>query len=218
MGDAYLLVCYLRSWGNLPLEVYHGIKAESLYPSIREIYSLLPNVKLKLVAHGTGGQPSRHITSSWATPGNLQIDRETTNKASFTPFPEWDLPVYPGLPKRYSVLAPRGGKPWQKHKVISLEERERAIGEIGAPVVMLGIGTPKVSGVIDLSGKTTIPEALSILSGASSFSGFQGMLAYMALSQKVSSYVYVNDKEEHNAFKGRMFPEWEEHCLAIRNK
>jgi len=217
MGDAYLITCYLKSWGDLPLEVYHSTRSENDYlrPLIREIYSLLPNVKLKLVTHGTGGQPSRH-TSSWASPGDPQLDRETTNKSNFTPFPEWDLPVYPGLPKGYSVLAPRSGKPREKKKVMSLAERERAIGELGTPVVMLGTNTPEMNGVTNLSGKTTILEALSIISGASSFSGFQGMLAYMALSQKVPSYVYVKGGGEYNAFNGRIMPQWVQYCLDIR--
>jgi len=219
MGDAYMLVCYLNSWGDLPLEVYHSTKKKNFHlrPLIREIYSLLPNVKLKLVEHGLGGQPSRH-TEAWAGPGGDQPRRKSTNMDNFTPFPEWCLPVYPGLPKNYSVLAPRSGKPQEKRKSMPLKEIQRAIEEIGHPVVMLGTNTPKVKGVIDLTGKTTIPEAMSIITGAKAFAGFQGMLTYMALSQRVTSYVYVNGTGELNAFRGRMMPEWVEYCQVIRNK
>lgn len=101
---------------------------------------------------------------------------------------------------------------------MSKKEVERALGELGSPVVMIGTKNPKVDEVVDLTGKTTILEALSIISRAKDFSGFQGMLALMALSQKVPAYVYVNGKGEHNAFTNRMMPQWAEYCLDIRNK
>ena len=218
MGDAYLLVCYLKSWGDLPLEVFHSTRNENthLYPLIREIYSLLPNVTLSLGPHRRAEQPSQN-SAMWASPGNVQRNRETTNAANFTPFPEWGLPVYPGLPEEYAVLAPRAGKPKQRNKRMSSSEIGKVIGGFDLPVVMIGTDTGKVKGVMDLSGKTTIPEALSIISGASGFAGFQGMLAYMALSQKVPSYVYVTTKGEHNAFCGRILSEWKEYCLDIRD-
>jgi len=211
MGDAYLLVCYMRSWGDTPVEVHHATAREALHHMIREIYSLLPNIKLKIVPHGTKVKP-------FMGPGAAQILRRETNRPNFTPFPDWNLPIYPGLPKKYSVLAPISGKPWEKNRSMPQREIDRALKELKEPVVMIGTKNPKVNGVVDLSGKTTIPEALSIISGASAFSGFQGMLAYMALSQKVPSYVYVNGEGQYLSFRGRMMRKWVKYCLDIRDR
>ena len=80
---------------------------------------------------------------------------------------------------------------------------------------MLGDGLDGVGNVIDLRGKTSIKEALGVIAHSKRFIGFQGLLAYMALSHKVTSRVYTQSEGEYLAFRRRLMRQWVQYCEGV---
>ena len=69
--------------------------------------------------------------------------------------------------------------------------------------------------LLNLVGKTSLLEAMGIVSGATGFIGIQGLMAFVALSQKVSSVVYTQTLGHTGAFYGRLFPQWIGYCTLF---
>jgi hypothetical protein len=143
-------------------------------------------------------------------------------------FPQWNITLKPELelelPKSYSVLAPQAGGSRENNepkwrRTILPTEIQRALVELEHPVVLLGDEhCPPVDDTIDLRGKTSLPEAIGIISGAKRFTGLHGVLAYASLSQKVPSCVYVGSNRNYVPLSGRLMKGWVQYCTSVRNR
>jgi hypothetical protein len=191
------------------IRVNHFTKIKAWRPLIREIYSLLPNVSVKFISNK----------------GPFIWRRKEAARGN--PFPEFEFPKssHP-LPEKYTVLAPQSGKPlrYERGRTMRQEEVDKALKASPYPVVVLGISQARESvqkeinyhKALNLIDKTGLLEASGIVQGAESFVGFQGYLAYVALSQRVPSIIYVNGQKEWEAFTIRIFKKWLPYCLEIR--
>lgn len=203
LGDAFIAVCYLYGVSaQEKIKIRHWNPHSYWDKKIVEIYSLLPNAEVVFIP-----KEDKSGRQAWTQ----MVEKSV---GGFTPFPEFELPSYDGLPSKYIILAPRSGKPTEPTRVMKEKEVRRQIAEHNLPVVMLGDGV-EADGVVDLRGKTTIKEALFIISKAQKFIGFQGLLSYMALSQKIPSVVYTQSEREYLAFRRRLMRKWMPYCLDI---
>jgi ADP-heptose:LPS heptosyltransferase len=111
----------------------------------------------------------------------------------------------------YVVIQPAAGRPdnsfrcFMPYAIMELVEHFA-----GKKIVLLGAefkgAVPE--NVVNLTNKTAIKTAVEIVKGADHFVGFDGFLAYVAMSLRVSSTVIFHDSRLPEHY---MNPQWEEH-------
>lgn len=211
LGDAYMFVCrlYRSVKEGAKITIHHYTRHRFWWPKIENIYGLLPSLTVKFHDKPNG----------WKGVERLEI----------TPFPELPFadPSRHNLPKEYVGLTVKTGRHSQKKRSIKPFIAEWIIEDYedyGLPVVLLGDELEaagdrfetKNKNVIDLRGKTTLWEAFAICRDAKEFVGFQGMLSFVALSQKVPTTVYVaHETDRHAVQTNIMSTEWKNYCVEV---
>jgi hypothetical protein len=221
LGDTYLILMYLKLLGNYPITVKHYYCVPHYFPSIRELYGLLPNVVVEEVGHDNFDDPVILRRMGHKIKSSLMLNYDLPTKLD-RDHPEWNLPTYDGLPDNYSVLATRSGNHLAKNntaRAMLPTEIERCVRAAKYPVVLVGDKhAVAAKGTIDLRGKTTLTEALGIVSRAKQFFGSQGLLCFVAMSQKVPSVIYVQGEKSFMPVRTRMFRKWYRYCDDIRTR
>lgn len=184
LGDTYICVCH---WINKrqPIEVLHYTRHSYWHKEIRDIYSLLPNVRNVTFTEKRPGE-------KWSSPYS-KVNRMI---GELEPFPKFSFPESkfdPGEP--YIALCPKSGKPSENRRM-RREEVDRIVRKAPMPVVVIG------------PGETSLLEAMGLVSRARKFFGSQGLMSFVALSHKVQSTVYVPNEREYLAFRGRLARPW----------
>jgi hypothetical protein len=218
LGDTYLAMCYLKLLGPAPITVRYRNPHPYYISLVQELFTMMPNVTFEVVPMDEEIHP------------DLPNLGDTVKLVSFAGpcvgepgFPKWNIPPKSELPKSYSVLAPQAGRagtadrePLKRN--MHPTEMERALRELEHPVVLLGDAKcPAVSGTVDLRGKTSLVEAIGIVSRAKRFTGEHGVLAFASLSQKVPSCLYIQRNTEYMPLRGRMMKGWIRYCTDVRN-
>lgn len=192
LGDTYIIACKLMAMADMPIVVEHRTKCEYWHSKIKEIYEMVPNVSVEFVEEDN---PELMRISEG-------VHEEPTNMDYF---PKWCLPVKYSFDMDYAVIQAHAGKPKieddrlygnSNAKWFSPEYIEYIISANDIPIVLLADEEEywNIKGCINLSCQTTIYEALDLISKAKYFVGFEGMLGFMALSQKTSSTLFYADK------------------------
>jgi hypothetical protein len=209
-GDAYMM-CLKMYNNNIKKINFHTI-SKNLIPNIKEILSLLGDIPFEYIDYETLNKHKRCV-------GFIDEGEEGT------PFPSWNLPDVSmfELPDVYQVVQLQSGvnsyrTPWKNigSKIINhLTEK---------PIVLIGTDNNDYSflkrkDLIDLRNKTTILESFGVIKKANNFYGPQGLLSFFALSQKVKSVVWVNNKSDEVAVTWRIerIPEWVEYRKYEKN-
>ena len=102
---------------------------------------------------------------------------------------------------------------------------DRAINRIirssNHPVIVIGNRHQQIDAkyahVINLVGKTSLLEAMSIVSGANIFVGFQGVMSFVAMSNCVNSTIYTRQVSDVRSIKVRTPRQWLRYCSIVED-
>lgn len=222
LGDSYIANCVIHqaaTQGQVHIKQCHtfwGEPTDDWEQPIRDIYSLLPNITVEFV--GREEFESLEVPRLWPS-----IDKaREVNICPMNPHPRFVFPPSSReLPEKYVAFSPRGGKSTEDHRQIGFEEVDRLLRDFpNVTFVMVG-HNPEFedygrANLINLIGQTPILEAMGIVARANRFIGIQGLMAYVALSQKVPSVVYTKSAGYDKAFRVRLMPEWLQACLIYK--
>lgn len=234
VGDAFMFNCILYDPGRKAIitvrqHVSSDVeRARQEMPLIQQVYSLSSNVEVEFIGED---EWKRTINSCPALvkgdpPGFRPSPIVCAKKkiGPVTPYPEFKFPeTKQDLGHNYIVCSPKAGQPsqakrdMQEKELTSIVEQypEHRFVLVGNDNVYAKYAKPNV---VNLVGKTSLLEAMGIVSGATGFIGIQGLMAFVALSQKVSSVVYTQTLGHTGAFYGRLFPQWIGYCtLFLKN-
>ncbi len=184
LGDTYICICHWVTREE-PIDVEHSTKHTFWHQEIRDIYSLLPNVKSVTFVERPGPKGS--------SPYSI-VNRKINE---FEPFPNFKFPLSPLDPgEPYIAVCPRSGKPKERGRKLSDTKLNSILTDADMPVVM------------PAPDKTTLLEAMGLVARADSFYGVQGLMSFVALSHRIPSIVYVPNEVEYLAFRGRLARPW----------
>lgn len=217
LGDTYINLCILY---NIAMQEVIWCKHYTLmlkwHPLIKQIYSLLPNIHVEFVAKRAILYPRIHSAFSHQKKygDHLALPEEWCVFPEFV-FPKMDIQ----LSDNYIVINPKSGKPNENRRL-----SEAAINTIlktsKEPVVIIGENKEYKDilgkNIINLIGETCLVEAMSIVSKAKHFYGFQGLMSFVAMSHRVKSEVYVKNESDIHAIFARMPQQWEQYCSIVR--
>ncbi|KKN88906.1 hypothetical protein LCGC14_0245130 [marine sediment metagenome] len=222
IGDAFLFNAILYDPSRTPITVNQCISSDPEtqqqgIPLIEKIYSLSHNVDVNFIDHEewkrTLGSCPANVRGD--PPGFRPSPIVSANRgiAPVTAYPKFTFPVSEHEPVgSYIACCPKSGKPQQGHRDIH-EELEWMTGAYPKHTFVLVGEANRYStftkpNVLNLIGKTSLLEGMGVVSRATGFIGIQGLMAYVALSQKVPSVVYTRTSGHTQAFYGRLFPQW----------
>jgi hypothetical protein len=218
-GDTYTIMCKLLNLAaREPIECWHKVALPTHYEGlVKTIFSLLPNVKVHVV--GWDFEVEHPVVSSYPTgaldDGKRPIrDPDGVEMSWFPDFSFADISKFK-LPTGYDVIAPiSGGKKAKGNgwRMMDVRDVRRAVKDKTCVV----LGTKKLtnfpsSNVIDLTGETTVLEAMEIVKHARRFVGMQGMLGFVALSMRVPSLLYVRKDYLRGLKLRRVIGLWKEY-------
>lgn len=204
LGDTFIIICKLYAIAKREkILCRHHTRHESIRPIIREIYSLMPNIKVKF------SEPDKSTLKiqGWFDPKSCKLELE---KYGLKPeyYPKFELKdvVRFNLPKYYNVLQLESGI-GNKRRLDSLtvqgilSDSEFPIVIIGKDSIAISIGRHEV---VDLRGDTSIKEVISIIKNSKHFYGPQGLLSFIAVSQKTFSTIYLTSGSDVRAIYPRI--------------
>jgi len=203
LGDAYITLLKLMTYGNVPIRVFHFTECPEWKSKITEIYSLLPNVEVEFV------DVQRFDL--------IHVDSTDKNFPQIF-FPEFNK-KYKWLDiENYIVIQAHSGKDVGRNsKKLSkkyLDTLIQLLNKYYSYEVVILLGTDKeystIKDCLNLIGKTDIQQMLAIISNAREFIGPEGLGAFMALSHRVLSTVfYASELAVQNRILGTP---WEKYC------
>lgn len=199
LGDCFITVCKLyRMAQNHNIKCNHYTVHREWHDKIREIYSLLPSIEVNFVDERDEENP--RVYSHFAEDDGIKAEQ----------FPKFELPKMP-MPKSYIAVNEKSGKSYEEDRIIPPSEIEKICDAHKQPVVLLGSATSVDHNhpfVFDMTEQTTIKEAFSIIRGADEFVGFQGLLSFFALSQKIPTTIYCRNDADIRSVEVRIQPSW----------
>lgn len=208
LGDTYINLCILyHSAKREPTLCRHHTPRKNWHKLIKQIYSLIPNIRVEFVKEPDTTNP--RIYSAFVP--HREFGKILSSPSDWCVFPQFDFPEFLGLPKNYVVLSPRSGRTDQK-RMLTKAIIDRIIKNSQHPVVILGDSeiSRQIKGdkVINLTDKTSLLEALGVISRAQHVTTFQGIVSIVAASQRVQSNVYIRRVEDTPSYSERIVPEW----------
>lgn len=210
LGDTYINLCKMYNLAqHESILCKHYTKHNNWYQLIREIYGLCPNIMVKFLKK----LPHRSIVSHFS-----EKDRMKLNIEYFPSFEQFQkLRKKFKLPLNYICMSIKSGRSDQKRLID--EEQIRKIIKTNKNIVIVGVGVEMPKGYnykYDLIGKTNLLEAMAIVAGSYKFYGFQGLFCYVALSQKISTTIYIKHPiSDLKAFWNRCPNQWQKYIVNI---
>ncbi len=217
LGDTYINLCIL----------YHVAKLESIvcrhytihidwHGLIKQIYSLLPNIQVEFIHQRDVVNPRIHSTFTH----HEELGTTLSSPNDWCVFPQFVFPkTNIQLPDKYTVLNLKSGKP-NENRNIKEDTINGILTTSKEPLVVIGTGNKHkniVAGnVINLVGKTSLLEAMRIVSKADCFIGFQGLMSFVAMSCRIKSEVYVRSESDIHAISIRVPEQWKKYCSIVR--
>lgn len=192
IGDSYVILCKL----------YHIARKERILckhytsyvparPIVKEIFSLLPNIHVELRTNRDSVVYIRGLFSH-------DTDKEEAKEYGLVPeyypvFDSADIKRF-GLPTEYEVLQIEAGTdPAKRTSRLPVGTLSDIIRNASLPLVVIGDKSFRMKGknLIDLGGRTTVREVVTIIRNSRRFYGRTGFLSFVAVSQKVHSTIFV---------------------------
>jgi hypothetical protein len=228
LGDSFLFNCILYNpdrKDTITVRQYISPdveRAKREEPSIQEIYSLSSNVDVEFIGEDEWKRmmASAPILIKGDPPGFRPSPIVCAKRGigPTTPYPKFSFPsTEHNLGTRYVACCPKAGEPQQGKRDIQVKELDAIVGKHPSHKFVL-VGSDNIyakydkPNILNLIGKTSLLEAMGIVSRAAGLVSIQGMLSYVALSQKVPSLVYTQTLGHTGAFYGRLFPQWVNYC------
>jgi hypothetical protein len=206
LGDTFMIVLKIDANKDKVKKVNHYSKHQYAYPAIKQIYNLIEGVQVNFLKEPLNEQ---------CVNGYMET-HETWN-----PHPDFNLPKVESfnLPDEFSVVQLNSGlnQAWR-----NLSPANVSLIPATSHLVLVGTDDLDVTMLnqheyTDLRNKTTIPECLAIIRQAQCFYGPQGFLSFFALSQKVTSNIFLKNQSDAHATNVRigMIKEWHEYVSYI---
>ncbi len=224
LGDSYIVNCVVHGLASQePIlikqcEDFAGNAADKWQPHIRQIYSLMPNINVEFVDKAQF--ESLGLPRLWPSiPKAVGV-----GVCQMNPHPTFSFPETAHVEGTdYIAFSPVGGKANEEHRHVGFDETVAILDKHPEHKFVLVGDNPEFrdfehSHVTNLIGKTSILEAMGIVARANKFIGVQGLMAYVAVSQKVPSAVYTKSVGYDRAFRSRLFPEWESYCTVFKTR
>lgn len=214
VGDTYVILCKLYSAAKRgKILCSHRTAYEKLEPVIRDIYSLVPNIKVQF---RKSKSPAVEICGAFRFQGQETEQAEYNLKPEYYPeFEQEDIGRF-NLPEAYETLQIRAGS--HGDRSLLPETIKGILNGTKLPVALVGENAdlPTESlGAIDLRGKSSIKEVVGIIKGSKHFYGPLGFLSFVAVSHKVMSDVYLKSQLDISAIKIRIeaVEEWKKFLI-----
>jgi len=200
IGDAYIILCKLYPIAKKESIICkHQVAYEKLQSTIKEIYSLIPNISVEFISEWN---------SDIGICGNFEpsrVEREQKRNSLKQPeyYPKFKLGNinHFNLPRSYVTLQIKAGTHGRNHRSLSVDNSREILDHSKLPVVIIGEKTVDLPignfNILDLRDKTTIKEVINIIKNSQHFYGPVGFLSFIAASQKIFSTIFVwtrNDK------------------------
>jgi len=207
LGDTYIIVCKLLQFGNESIEVFHRTNHKYWYSKIKEVYSLLPNVSVT------------EVDALYSDYKDISISCHEDNMEFF---PDWHIEHRFNITKPYIVIQPHSGKTDEGSNIKNNMKRfnpltvQKLINYAEKKVVVLGtdLDYKFLTNCENLIGMTSIADLIPIIKHSCRFIGPEGLMSFIALSQRISSVVYYTHK---NAVDLRIIgTPWEKYCEELR--
>lgn len=204
VGDAYVILCKLYSVAKKEKILCRYYTAyERLRPVIKDIYSLVPNIRVEFMNE-------RNSDVEMVGAFKYQGQEREQNRYNFEPeyYPEFESGdvSYFNLPEAYEALQIKAGSHGDRDLLPEVFNRILRVSKL--PVVLIGENTSSFSSesfnAMDLRGKTSVKEVVSIIRGSRHFYGPLGFLSFVAVSQRIMSDVYIKAQQDISAIKFRI--------------
>lgn len=192
VGDSYVILCKLYHIARKErILCQHYTSYVPARPIVKEIFSLLPNIHVELRTNRDSVVYIRGLFSH-------DTDKDEAKEYGLVPeyhpvFDSADVKKF-GLPATYEVLQIEAGTdPVKRKSRLSEKTLNNIIGNANLPLVVIGDKNfrMKAKNLIDLGGRTTVQEVVTIIKNSRHFYGRTGFLSFVAVSQKVYSTIFV---------------------------
>ncbi len=217
LGDTYLNLCILYNIAiKKRIVCRHYTIHKNWHGLIKQIYSLLPNIHVDFIDERD--IVNTRIYALFAL--QEKYGNELNTNKEWCVFPKFTFPKFPSLPERYIVLSPQSGRDGQK-RILNQHTIDRVIKKASDHIVVIG-NTKKSasiqgSNIINLTNKTTLLEAMGIVSRAQKMVTHQGVMAVVSLSHRIPSEIHMNLPQDIAFKTSRIAKEWEQYCNLVEN-
>lgn len=186
VGDSYVILCKLYPIAKKErILCRHYTSYAPARPLIKEIFSLLPNIQVEMLMNK---DPEVYVRGTFFH----DTDKEEAKEYGLTPeyypvFDSTDVKRF-GLPEAYEVLQIEAGThPIKRRSRLPEKMFNDIIRNVTLPLVIIGDKSfgMKSENLIDLGGRTTVREVITIIRNSRHFYGRIGFLSFVAASQKV---------------------------------
>lgn len=215
LGDAW--ICFLKIWDDV-YDGFENVHWEHMtshqvhVDPVTELMTLMPRIVYGK-CHKIDKQ-SYQATERTLTAANEGIKRLNTVAGLIgdaTPQLLWFEPRFKEQFGDYVVIQPAAGRPDNSYRCFmpyAIMELVEHFG--GKKIVLLGAEFKGAvpDNVVNLTNRTPIKTAIEIVKGADHFVGFDGFLAYVAMSMRVPTTLIFHDPRLPEHY---MNPQWEEH-------
>lgn len=222
LGDAWIAFLKIMSFKQTPefagsKVVWNHMTGHDFHvDTIRQIVNLVPDLfegNVHKITKSTMGQVEARVKDEHT------LRLQSTAFDLHTPCPDFSWVLRSGLAGDIAVIQPAAGrddKSFRHFTPYAVNTLIELFKEQGKKVVLLGYkySAAVPEGVVNMTGKTTILHAISIIRDSSEFIGFDGFLAYVAMSMKVQSRVAFHAPGLSHHYS---HPEWRknsEFCLT----
>lgn len=218
LGDTYVNLCILYYMAKRkPIVCRHYTIHTDWHVLIKQIYSLLPNIRVEFINQRDTDNP--RIYSSFVP--HEKFGEVLSSPDDWCIFPDFVFPeTEVELPDKYVVLNPQSGKP-NENRSMKAETIDKILKISKEPIVIIGTDSRHknivAENVINLIGQISLLEAMRITSRADCFMGFQGLMSFVAMSYRVLSDIYARQQSDISAIEARLPQEWEQYCSIMRD-
>ena len=208
LGDTFMNV--LRLYGKNPAKIKHYTPYTEQYNNIEKLYKLIGDVPVEFSA-----KTNYNI---------LNFQGFLSDGETYDPFPKFNLPEIEkfNLPEEYITLQLQAGVSLSKHPWRYLSKKDLEIIPKDKTVVILGTDKRNIDlyeeyTILDLRNQTSLLESFNIITNSKEFYGPQGLLGFVALSQKVKTTLWLKNRMEINGMANRIgkIKEWDNYITYI---
>lgn len=217
-GDTYTAVCKLVGLENS--SIVHSVTRPDFWsPLIRKIYSLVSVQSLQIV-DSRYNENYEHIPKIDSHPHPTEFGSDPEG-IEMVWFPDFDFGESP-VEGPYKVIAPfaGGARRWgvsereiSREKVLEIHRQRKP----KTSVIVCGhkLDYDGEKNLINLSGETEILDAFQVIKDANAFFGVQGLLLFVALSQRIPSVGFVKPEYEKVVKEQRIVGPWRDFCEEL---
>lgn len=211
LGDTYINLCILCSIATQePIICKHYTLHSDLHALIRSIYSLVPNIHVDFV----NTRDTKHPRIHGAFAHHESYGKVLADPNKWCIFPQFAFPILSNLPEHYVVLNPQSGRKSQE-RIMRPTTIHKTISTAKYPIIVIGTSktAKEIQGknIINLVNKTSLLEAMGIVSQSQQLISCQGLMCFVAMSYKIRSAIYIKQKSDTIALKIRTPKQWEQY-------